>query len=83
MSDLNSQIKEMIVERLFLDVDPAAIPDNAPLMETYGVDSVALFEIVVGLEEQFNVPMEDVDFQIDTFRTVDSIAAFVAAKQGP
>ena len=76
-----SQIKSMIVERLFLDIEPEDIADDAPLMETYGVDSVALFEIVVGIEEEFGVPMEDVDFQIDTFKTVNSIAAFVEEKQ--
>ena len=81
MDDLKSQIKKMIVERLFLNVDPAKIGDDAPLMETYGIDSVALFELVIGLEEDFGVTMEDVDFQIDTFKTVNSIAAFVEEKQ--
>jgi len=78
--ELQQQIKKMIVERLFLDILPEEIADNAPLMETYGVDSVALFEIVVGIEEEFGIPMEDVDFQIDTFRTVNSIAAFIGDK---
>lgn len=81
MNDLKSQIKQMIVDRLFLSVKPEDISDDAPLMETYGIDSVALFELVVGLEDEFGVVMEDVDFQIDTFRTVDSIAEFVESKQ--
>lgn len=80
-SDIKSQIKKMIADRLFLEVEPEEIADNAPLMETYGIDSVALFELVVGLEDEFGVVMEDVDFQIDTFKTVDSIAAFVEEKQ--
>jgi acyl carrier protein len=81
MADNKSQIKKMIVERLFLDVEPDDIADNAPLMETHGIDSVALFELVVGLEDEFGVVMEDVDFQIDTFKTVNSINAFVEEKQ--
>ena len=81
MSDLKSQIKTMIVERLFLNVAPEKIADDAPLMETFGIDSVALFELVVGLEDEFGVVMDDVDFQIDTFHTVNSIAAFVEEKQ--
>jgi acyl carrier protein len=80
-SDIKSQIKKMIADRLFLEVEPEEIADNAPLMETYGIDSVALFELVVGLEDEFGVVMEDADFQIDTFKTVDSIAAFVEEKQ--
>lgn len=81
MDDLKSQLKRMIVERLFLHVNPEDIADDAPLMETYGIDSVALFELVIGLEEDFGVAMEDVDFQIDTFKTVNSIAAFVKEKK--
>lgn len=81
MDDLKPRIKQMIVERLFLNVEPGDIPDDAPLMETYGIDSVALFELVVGLEDEFGVVMDDVDFQIDTFRTVNSIAEFVQSKQ--
>jgi acyl carrier protein len=82
MNNLKTQIKKMIVERLFLPISASDIKDDAPLMETYNIDSVALFELVVGLEDEFGVVMEDVDFQIDTFRTVNSIAAFVREKTG-
>lgn len=78
--ELKMRIKRMIVERLFLDVTPREIADDAPLMETYGIDSVALFELVVGLEEEFDLQLEDTDFQIDTFKSVDSIATFLHAK---
>ena len=81
MNDLNLQIKKMIVERLFLNVTPGEIKDDAPLMETFGIDSVALFELVVGLEDEFGVAMEDADFQVSTFKTVNSIAAFVELKR--
>ncbi len=82
VEELKPQIKDMIVERLFLNVEPQDIPDDANLMETYNIDSVNLFEIVVGLEEQFEVPMEDDDFNIETFSSVDHIAEFVAKKLG-
>jgi acyl carrier protein len=81
MDDLKPRIKQMIVERLFLKVEPGDIPDDASLMETYDIDSVQLFELVVGLEDEFGVVMDDVDFQIDTFHTVNSIAEFVQSKQ--
>lgn len=82
MDELKTKIKEMIVERLFLPVEPDEIKGNDDLMETFSIDSVALFELVIGLEDEFGVVMEDVDFQIETFRTVDSIATFVQDKTG-
>jgi acyl carrier protein len=80
-SNLKPRIKKMIVERLFLTVTPAEIEDDAPLMETYGIDSVALFELVVGLEDEFGISMEDADFKAETFATVNTIAAFVEEKE--
>ncbi|MEI6503174.1 MAG: acyl carrier protein [Armatimonadota bacterium] len=81
-SELKQQIKDMIVERLFLKVQPDAIPDEGNLMDLYNIDSVNLFEIVVGLEEDFGVSLEDTDFSTETFSTVDNIAEFVAQKRG-
>ncbi len=78
---IRQQIKEMIVERLFLDVDPAQIGDDENLMESYDIDSVNLFEIAVGLEEEFGISLEDEDFSIDLFATVDNLAQFVEQKQ--
>lgn len=80
MTDLKPRVKNMIVERLFLPISPKEIEDDAPLMETYEIDSVALFELVVGLEEEFGLSMEDEDFQVETFHTVNSIATFVGPK---
>ena len=80
MDELKSQIKQMLVERLFLDVTPAEIGDAAPLMETYGIDSVALFELVVGLEEEFEIQLDDTDFSVDAFHDVNAIATLVQQK---
>lgn len=80
--ELKSAIKTMIVDRLFLKVAAEEIPDEASLMDTYGIDSVNLFEIVVGLEEDFGVSLEDTDFSTETFSTVSNIAEFVVQKRG-
>jgi acyl carrier protein len=79
--NLKSRIKRMLVERLFLNVESEQIKDDANLMEAYDIDSVALFEIVVGLEDEFGISMEEDEFNVDAFRTVNAIAAYVASKQ--
>ncbi|MBW3636211.1 MAG: acyl carrier protein [Armatimonadetes bacterium] len=80
MNQLKTRLKKMIVERLFLAVAPSDIADDAPLMETYDIDSVALFELVVGLEDEFGISLEDADFQVSAFQTVNSMADFVSKK---
>ena len=79
--ELKDQLKQMIVERLFLNIAPEDMADDANLMETYGIDSVNLFEIVVGLEDEFGISLEDEDFSVETFATINSIAELVDRKQ--
>ncbi len=73
-------IKQLMVERLYLKTTPEEIRDDTPIMEELGVDSVSVFEIVVGLEEVYEISMEDDEFRIETFRTPRSIADFVRKK---
>jgi len=82
-SDATKQeIKELLVERLFLRVKPEEIPDTAPLLESLGIDSVALFELVVGLEDVFGITFEEEEFRLSLFKDVESIADFVELKRG-
>ncbi|MGQ9661282.1 MAG: acyl carrier protein [Kiritimatiellia bacterium] len=77
---LEEQLKQMIVERLFLKVKPEEIEDSKSLIAHYGVDSVSLLELVVGLEEQFGVSVADEEFSVANFETVQALANFVRQK---
>lgn len=68
------------VQRLF--VETLKIPAPAPatdLIETGVLDSLALVELLFALEQEFGVtiPLEELD--IDSFRSIESIAGLVAA----
>ena len=81
MDDLKPRIKELLVEMLFLDgVKPETIGDDDVLEETLGVDSVALFQVIAGLEENFGIRIEDKDFDAERFATVAGIEQFVQEK---
>ena len=77
---IEARLKAMIVERLFLKVKPEEIPVDVSLMDAYGVDSVSLLELVVGLEEAFGVQIEDGDFNVRNFATVAALRDFVRAR---
>jgi len=77
---IEDKLKAMIVERLFLKVGPAEIADDDILMEMFEIDSVRLFEIVIGLEEIFSISLEDDEFSIERFESVHAIAQLVREK---
>ncbi len=77
---IETKLKEMIVGRLFLNVVPSDIVTDASLIDAYGVDSVCLLELVVGLEEAFGVIVEDGDFDVRNFISVAALRDFVKAR---
>ncbi len=79
---IEAKLKEMIVERLFLPVAAQDIATGASLVDAYGVDSVCLLELVVGLEEAFGVVIEDGDFDVRNFISVAALRDFVRARLG-
>ena len=77
---VEQQVKELIVERLFMEIDPSEIGDEDSLSDQWEIDSVRLFEVVVGLEEVFGVTFEDEEFTVDNFETVKAISDCVRRK---
>ena len=77
---LEDRLKAMIVERLMLTVQPGEIADEDDLIKKWGVESVQLMEIVIGLEEVFGIQLGDDEFSIKKFRTVKNIGDVVRAK---
>jgi acyl carrier protein len=74
---IEATLRDMIIDRLFLKVTPSEIETDASLVDVYGVDSVSLLELVVGLEEQFGIVVEDGDFNVKNFLTVAALREFV------
>ena len=80
--DIETKLRSMIVDRLFLTVDPAEIPADASLVNDYNVDSVNLLELVVGLEEEFGLELDGGDFNTAHFGSITALRDFVAARMG-
>ncbi len=77
---IKQTLKELIVDRLFLDLAPADIGDDTALVE-YGVDSFLLLEVIVAIEEEFGVKIEQGDITSETLKSVNSLAELVESKQ--
>ena len=81
--DRKARIKQLVVERLNLAIDPSAIGDDTSLFSSeaeggLGLDSVDALELAVALNAEFDVEIGDDDMGI--FATVGHMAAFVDEK---
>lgn len=77
---IEQSLKELIVERLFLDIEPDDIEDDTELAE-YGVDSFLLLELIVAMEEMFEVKFEQTDITTETLKSVSTLADLIRSKQ--
>jgi acyl carrier protein len=83
LTALKSEIKQLIVDRLKLEVDPASIEDAQPLFgDGLGLDSIDALELVLGVEQAFGVKIEDEEMGAQALSSVDALAEFVIKKRG-
>jgi acyl carrier protein len=73
-------VREVAVE--VLSVEPDVVTDDARFKEDLDADSLDLVELVMGLEERFDisVPEEDLEGVATVGQAVDLVLAKVAAK---
>jgi len=80
-AELKRSIKELIIQRLKLEMAPDEIDDAAPLFgEGLGLDSIDALELVLGLEQKFGIKVEDEEVGKRIFASVDALTSYVAEK---
>ncbi|MBV1911520.1 MAG: hypothetical protein KUG78_19670 [Kangiellaceae bacterium] len=84
MSKITTQerIKGLIVEKVLVGVDPNDIKNDSELVSELGLDSIQIIGLIGGLEEEFDIVLEDDDLDFELFSTIDSLAKLVDAKLG-
>lgn len=70
---MNQKIKEIIAEILSLDVEE--ISDDASILDDLGADSIAIMEIVMEIEEKFDI--EVATEEIPNLKSVNDIVNFI------
>jgi acyl carrier protein len=82
---LIARLKQLIVDTLRLeDVDPAAIPDNEPLIGGgLSLDSIDALELVVHLEKEFGIKIESSEEARGALSNVTALAAYIRERGDP
>ena len=73
-------IKDELVERLELEVEPEDIDDDTFLFGGgLQLDSIDSMEIIIGMQARFDVMIEEDD--VEPLRTINTLADFVIANR--
>jgi len=82
MSDnkIQDQIKALIIEKVLVGVDPSEISNDSELVAELGLDSIQIIGLIGGLEEEFDIVLEDDDLDFELFSTINNLAKLVKGK---
>jgi acyl carrier protein len=77
--DIEATIKRILIERLDIDADVVNCADsNTPLLgRGIGLDSVESLQLVVGLEQAFDLEVPDEDLNVELFRSIASLVRYL------
>lgn len=76
---LTSEVKELIISALKLeDLSPEDINDDSPLFnEGLGLDSVDAIELVIILDNTYNIKFNNVGATKEVFASIATLTAFI------
>jgi acyl carrier protein len=76
MAAVNPKIKEIIVEQL--GVDPEKVKLEASFIDDLGADSLDIVELVMAMEEEFDIEIPDED--AEKLRSVSDVVTYLEKK---
>jgi acyl carrier protein len=84
MDKLMYKLKEQVIERLNLkDLKPADIGDDQPLfVEGIGLDSIDALELIVLLQQEYNIKLSNAEDGPRVFHSIRTIAEYITANSG-
>ncbi len=74
--EIGDKVKEIVSQQL--DVDMAGIKDDASFIDDLGADSLAIVELVLAFEEQFEIDIPDED--TEKIRTVGDAVTYISSR---
>jgi len=79
--DIKEQVRNFVTSNFYV-ADPAALEDEASLLDRGIIDSTGVLEVIFFIEETFGITVEDSEMLPDNLDSIERIANFVARKKG-
>jgi acyl carrier protein len=79
--NIEDRVKKVILDRVKRSLNPADIVRETPLIgKGLGLDSVGIFELVISLEEEFNIVFDESELSIEIFENIGSLVNHISKK---
>ena len=76
--EVKNRVKKVLINKLLQGLEPEDIKDDTPLIELgVGIDSVATLELIVALEEEFQIGIDEGEINRELFTNLASISDYI------
>ena len=79
---IQEHVREYVSGNFLFSDDGYPFPDDASFLEEGIVDSTGVLELVMFVEETFNVTVQDQEIVPENFDSVSRLAAYIRQKTG-
>lgn len=80
--DYGGEVRRFVASNFIVDVDPSELRGGLSLTEAGILDSMGVLELVLFLEERFDLSVADDELTPENLDTLDRIVAFLQRKLG-
>jgi acyl carrier protein len=77
-NDIKERVLEVVRRNSLFNVDK--VTENSVLRRDHGIDSIRLVEMVVDLEEEFNIEVDTTSLSYENFSSIELITNYVLGK---
>ncbi|KAA0805759.1 phosphopantetheine-binding protein, partial [Bacillus sp. AY2-1] len=77
---LKNIIAEGVTEGTETNISPNEIPNDSNLIDYYNIDSIMVLEILLKIEQTFEIEIPDEELSVDLVSTVESLTTYIIEK---
>jgi len=74
------KVKNFLLQNFLFTDDPGELNDGESLLDRGVIDSTGILEVIMFLEETFNIDIADKEMIRDNLDSVDNISGFLKSK---
>ena len=80
--EVRDKVRNFLLDNYLFTDDQSAIADGDSFLDKGILDSTGMLELILFLEEEFEITVDDDEMVPENLDAVDNVVAFVARKQG-
>jgi acyl carrier protein len=77
IENVKDRIVEVMIRELELTINPDDVHGTSRLDDMFAMDSIAITELIIGIEKEFNIKIPAEDLTVEIFQDFETLTEYV------